>query len=60
MKSKHCPCKNHCHSAGDCQNCAHGQTYERMANKIGRLAQEKRRMRDQLAAMRGTERCKKS
>ena len=37
MKSRVCPYKNHCHDAGNCEDCDHGKAYEGLANKVKRL-----------------------
>lgn len=37
MKSRICPYRGHCHSAGDCENCDFGKALEKLNNKIKRL-----------------------
>jgi cell division protein FtsB len=40
MKSKLCPYKKHCHSAGDCENCDFGKAFVGLQKRITRLKNE--------------------
>lgn len=52
MISKHCPNKDICRYAGNCQSCAHGRQYERMAHKINAMHAEIKRFKQELAQAR--------
>lgn len=39
-KSKLCPYRRHCHSAGDCENCDFGKAFENLNKKNKRLKEK--------------------
>ena len=43
-KSKLCPYRNHCHSAGECENCDFGKAFEALGKKIERLKKKNNKL----------------
>lgn len=39
-KSRLCPYRRHCHSAGDCENCDFGKAFENLNEKNKRLKEK--------------------
>lgn len=51
MKSKLCPYKKHCHSAGDCETCDYEKVYKRCKRKIARQQAEIERLTNENAIL---------
>ena len=50
-KSKLCPYRNHCHSAGDCENCDFGKAFEALDKKIERLKKKNRKLEYKISCL---------
>lgn len=55
MRSRICPYREHCHDAGNCEECDHGKTYDGLTRRIKRLKarnetlmRENERLKEQL------------
>lgn len=46
-KSKICPYRRHCHSAGDCEPCDFGKAFENLSKKIRRLKEKNRQLTEE-------------
>lgn len=47
MKSRICPYRRHCQSAGTCETCDFGKAFENLSNKIKRLKDKNRRLEEE-------------
>ena len=50
-KSRLCPYRRHCHSAGDCENCDFGKAFENLNKKIKSLKEKNESLQNENKAL---------